>query len=148
MFGSLKPPASLGTGYSKTNNGLRYLIAHAINSPIDSPHAPHGQASVNQGVAIIAGYEPCTLPKCQSDYPQPRVRLQCACALANQGGCHHCWNETLLALRFDAPLAISNPLACWVILARPGSECKCMHSGICLVDADKCTVPTRLLHVG
>ena len=56
--------------------------------------------------------------------------------------------ETLLALRFDAPLAISNPLACWVILARPGSECKCMHSGICLVDADKCTVSTRLLHVG
>jgi hypothetical protein len=67
----------LGIGYSKTNNGLRYLIAHAINSPIDSPHAPHGQASVNQGVAIFAGIRP------------------------------------FLALRFDAPLALSNPLACW-----------------------------------
>jgi hypothetical protein len=51
LFGSLKPPASLGIGYSETNNGFRYLIAHAINSPIDSPHATHGQASVNQGVA-------------------------------------------------------------------------------------------------
>ena len=55
MFGSLKPPASLGSGYSETNNGFRYLIAHALNSPIDSPHATHGQASVNQGVAIFAG---------------------------------------------------------------------------------------------
>ena len=46
---------SLGSGYSETNNGFRYLIAHALISPIDSPHAPHGQASVNQGVAIIVG---------------------------------------------------------------------------------------------
>ncbi len=32
MFGSLKPPVSLGRGYSKTNNGLRYLIPHALNT--------------------------------------------------------------------------------------------------------------------
>ena len=54
MFGSLKPPASLWNGHSETNNGFHYLIAHALNSPIDSPHAPHGQASVNQGVAIFS----------------------------------------------------------------------------------------------
>ena len=66
MFGSLKSLASLGSGYSETNNGFHYLIARALNSPIDSPHAPHGQASVNQR------------------------------------GRHLCWNETLLALRFDA----------------------------------------------
>ena len=45
---------SLWNGHSETNNGFHYLIAHALNSPIDSPHAPHGQASVNQGVAIFS----------------------------------------------------------------------------------------------
>ena len=54
MFGSLKPPASLGNGYSETNNGLCYLNAPRSTRPNDSPHAPHGQASVNQGVAIFA----------------------------------------------------------------------------------------------
>jgi hypothetical protein len=53
-----KTTATVGSRHFETNNGLRYLIAHALNSPIDSPHAPHGQGSVNQGVAIFSGYEP------------------------------------------------------------------------------------------
>ena len=64
--------ASLGSGYSETNNGFRYLIAHALNRPIDSPHEPHGQASVNQGVAIFVGMRPFSL--CAST-PHPALAL-------------------------------------------------------------------------
>ena len=69
MFGSLKPPASLGNGYSetkkKTNDGLCYLNA---------------ESNTSQRLAACASW---------SSVRQPR-------------GCHLCWNETLLALRFDA----------------------------------------------
>jgi len=66
LFASLKPPASLGNGYSENKQWPLLLERPAINT--------------SQRLAACAS---------RSRVRQPR-------------GCHRSWNETLLALRFDA----------------------------------------------
>ena len=75
-----------------------------------------------------------------------RVRLQCARALANQGGCHFLWNEALLALRSDdSPRPRSGSGESIGYCLRRFSVATRMRSGAWMLDTSMCIAPTKIL---